>query len=95
MTDEPWVIGFTTRGRRDLNRLDPQVRRRVYTALQQLAVDPDHASGVRRLTGRADSRLRVGDWRVIFETDRDNQTVIVHRMLANLSVGNLSTLHNL
>jgi mRNA-degrading endonuclease RelE of RelBE toxin-antitoxin system len=81
MTDESWSIAFIPSGRKDLNRLDQQVRRRVYTALQRLAADPDHTTGVRKLTGRSDSRLRVGDWRVSFETDRESRTVIVHRVL--------------
>jgi mRNA interferase RelE/StbE len=81
MTEEPWSINFKSRGRRDLNHLDPQVRRRVYTALQRLAVDPENASGVRELAGRSESRLRVGDWRVIFETDIESRTVIIDRVL--------------
>ncbi len=81
MTEESWSVAFIPSGRKDLDRLDPQVRRRVYTALQRLAADPDHATGVRKLTGQSHSRLRVGDWRVIFETDRESSTIIVHRVL--------------
>jgi mRNA interferase RelE/StbE len=81
MTEEPWSLDFIPRGRKDLNSLDPQIRQRVYTALERLATDPDNATGVRRLTGRGESRLRVGDWRVIFETDHNTRTVTVHRVL--------------
>jgi mRNA-degrading endonuclease RelE of RelBE toxin-antitoxin system len=81
VTEKSWSIAFTPSGRKDLNRLDQKVRRRVYTALLRLAADPDHATGVRRLTGRSDARLRVGDWRVIFETDREGHAIIVHRVL--------------
>jgi mRNA interferase RelE/StbE len=31
---------------------------------------------VRRLKGRAGARLRVGDWRVIFDETRDNIVVV-------------------
>jgi mRNA-degrading endonuclease RelE of RelBE toxin-antitoxin system len=84
MTEKPWSIGFTGRGKRDMARLDPQIRRRIAQALDRLAGNPDEATGVRRLAGRAgdsDFRIRVGDWRVIFETDRAHRQVIVHRIL--------------
>jgi mRNA-degrading endonuclease RelE of RelBE toxin-antitoxin system len=41
MTGRPWSIEFSPSGRKDLNRLDRQVRQRVYTALQRVAADPD------------------------------------------------------
>jgi mRNA-degrading endonuclease RelE of RelBE toxin-antitoxin system len=55
MTDQQWSIELTPSARRDLNRLDQQVRRRVYTALQRLAADPRQAAGVRRSES---------DWRI-------------------------------
>jgi mRNA interferase RelE/StbE len=57
-------IVFTPAGTRQWIKLAAQVRERIDARLTEFA-----ASGkgdVKRLKGRAGSRLRVGDWRVIF-----------------------------
>jgi hypothetical protein len=50
------------------NSSDPQVKQRVLTAIARLVSDPQSAY-LRKLKGRPESRLRVGDWRVILELD--------------------------
>jgi mRNA interferase RelE/StbE len=76
-----WTPHYVRRAEKDIAQLDEPVRRRVLVAIGRLVADPDHATGVRKLSGRPEDRLRVGDWRVIFETDRKSRTVIVHRVL--------------
>jgi len=63
-----------------LRRLDPPIRARVLRALDRLGGD-DRSLDVRRLTGSEHFRLRVGDWRVIFDYDRAGQTVLVRHVL--------------
>ena len=65
---------------KELRRLDPPIRARVLGALDRLSAD-DRSLDVRRLTGSEHFRLRVGDWRVIFDYDRATQTVIVRHVL--------------
>jgi mRNA-degrading endonuclease RelE of RelBE toxin-antitoxin system len=52
----------------------------VFTAIDRLAGDPRSAD-LRKLTGRAQSRLRVGDWPVIVELDVAQRTIVVMRVL--------------
>jgi mRNA interferase RelE/StbE len=66
---EPWSVEFERRADKDLERLDPPIRERVFTALERLANDPQSGAGLRKLAGRPEWRLRVGDWRVIVELD--------------------------
>lgn len=80
MTAEPWSVEFERRADKDLERLDAQVKQRVFTAIDRLASDP-HSAALRKLTGRAGSRLRVGDWRVIVELDVAERTIVVVRVL--------------
>jgi mRNA interferase RelE/StbE len=62
-----WV--FTGRARRDLQRLDPPIQRRIVDALDRLTGEPP-AGDVVKLTGvEGEWRLRVGDWRVRFQRD--------------------------
>lgn len=80
MTTEPWSVEFERRADRDLDRLDPQVRQRVLAAIDRLASDPRSAT-LRRLKGRPESRLRVGDWRVILELEIGTRTLVIQRVL--------------
>jgi mRNA interferase RelE/StbE len=75
-----WVVILTPTARRDIRRLDRQVKRRVGQALDRLAADPT-AAQLRRLTGRPESRLRVGDWRVLLELDHEPRAIVVHHVL--------------
>lgn len=65
---------------KDLRRLDPPVRKRVLDGLDRLVAE-DRSLDVRRLTGSERFRLRVGDWRVIFDYDSETETVLVQRIL--------------
>jgi mRNA-degrading endonuclease RelE of RelBE toxin-antitoxin system len=60
--------------------LDPQIRRRVESALRDLA-GGDTSARTRKLAGGEEWRLRVGDWRIRFERDAKVQTILVTRIL--------------
>lgn len=68
-------ITFAPRAERDLRRLDPPIRQRVLDSIERLAA-ADPTLNIRRLTGRDDWRLRVGDWRVIFRFVEDRHVEI-------------------
>lgn len=80
MSREPWSVEFERRADRDLERLDPKVKQRVLTATDRLSSDPRSAA-LRKLKGRAESRLRVGDRRVIVELDIATRTIVIQRVL--------------
>jgi len=75
-----WRVEFTARAARDLKRLDPPVRQRVYDALERLT-SAEPAGDVTRLKGRDEWRLRVGDWRALFQRAPDIRTLFVLRVL--------------
>jgi mRNA interferase RelE/StbE len=52
--------------RKQLEKLDHQVRERVGRAIDALADNP-RPQGCKHLVGRPAYRIRVGDWRVIYE----------------------------
>lgn len=80
MTAERWAVEFERRAEKDLERLDPQVKQRVLSAIGRLAEDPRTAD-LRRLKGRQESRLRIGDWRVIVGLDVAARAIVVQRIL--------------
>lgn len=73
-------LRFTRSAEKDMRRLDPPICKRVLGGLDRLLAE-DRSLDVRRLTGSGHFRLRVGDWRVIFDYDRETETVLVRRVL--------------
>lgn len=68
------------RAERDLRRLPADVFRRIISAIERLANDP-RPDGCRKLAGSdSDWRIRIGDYRVLYEIDDENQLMRVrHR----------------
>jgi mRNA interferase RelE/StbE len=53
-----------------LRRMPSNEARRIRGKIKEYAADPaSHANNVTKLQGRLGYRLRVGDWRVIFDQD--------------------------
>jgi mRNA interferase RelE/StbE len=69
---------FTKSASKALQRAPKHVIRRVRVKLDKIVADPygDHPS-VTKLRGRSGYRLRVGDWRVIYEIDDETVVVVV------------------
>lgn len=77
MTDSSgWTLRYSRRAERDVARLDPPVRRRVLTALGQLAEDPQSATGLRSC--RADPSLasgsETGEWSLTSSLEAERST---------------------
>lgn len=81
MSGGHWRVVVDDRARKDLRRLDPQTRRRVLSAIARLAQGAQLVGDIKRLSGSSEYRLRVGDWRVRFERDDRELTIIVVRVL--------------
>ena len=65
---------------KDLKSLSSKLHNRIIVALQRLAKNPRPA-GCRKLTGSDDDwRIRVGDYRIVYEIDDDAEVVRVNRV---------------
>ena len=60
-------ITFTPAAFRQWTQLDPVVRKRIRGKVEAFA--ESGIGDVKKLQGRSGSRLRIGDWRVIFYMD--------------------------
>jgi mRNA interferase RelE/StbE len=80
VSDSPWAVSFERRAERDVERLDKKLRQRVLDAVERLAQDPDTSTELRKLKGRAEHRLRVGEWRVLLALDRKARSIVVVRV---------------
>jgi mRNA interferase RelE/StbE len=73
-------LSILRRAQKELAHTPPDAYRRLVEAIRKLGEEPRPA-GCRKLSGRDGWRIRVGDFRVIYEIDDVSRTVTV------LSVG--------
>lgn len=71
-----YAVFILRRARRDLAALPIDNYARMKEALQMLAEEP-RPRGSRKLVGREGWRMRVGDYRIIYEIDDDQQKVTI------------------
>lgn len=73
-------VEFTTAAARELRKLDPRVRARILTQIGALEEDP-RPEGCRKLVGEENAwRIRIGDYRVLYEVVDRIVTVTVFRV---------------
>lgn len=71
-----YAILIERRAQRALARIDPKQRARIAAAIRVLADDP-RPPGVKKLSGRDAWRLRVGDYRIIYEIEDARLLILV------------------
>ncbi|RFP09490.1 MULTISPECIES: type II toxin-antitoxin system RelE/ParE family toxin [unclassified Duganella] len=63
---------------RQLRKIADQAKREaIYDAVQKLAAWPICDGDIQRLQGREDYRLRVRDYRIVFEIDQHGNPVVI------------------
>lgn len=71
-------ILFSKEARREMLKLPPPIAARIREKLTLLAEDPyAQHNNVTKLQNRPGYRLRVGDWRVIYEVQGDELMILV------------------
>ena len=70
-------IEFSHEALKTLTKMPRNARDLVKAKLADLAADPAQARNVKKLVGRPGYRLRVGDWRVIYELESGRLVVRV------------------
>jgi mRNA interferase RelE/StbE len=68
---------LTRRAQRQYDALDRPVRKRLNRDIEALAKDPRPPGSIRLAGGHGLLRIRVGDWRVIYEVHDDEVLVLV------------------
>ncbi len=72
-----YTIEFKPKAQKDLGDLTPEVRQRILSKIERM--QNDLADDVKRLTNfTPEFRLRVGDYRVLFEVEE--QRVVIYRV---------------
>lgn len=75
-----YSVEFTTAAAKELRKLDGSLRRRILAAIMELAVAP-RPPGCKKLVGESTAwRIRVGDYRVIYDLIDDALIITVVRV---------------
>lgn len=76
-----YKITFKKEAAQSLNKIPRNAARLIREKLEAIAANPyaDHPSS-KKLQGRDGYRLRVGDWRVIYEIQNDKLLILVLRV---------------
>jgi mRNA interferase RelE/StbE len=72
-----YQVGLARSAEREFHALGPAIRRRMSTALIRLESEP-RGRGSRKLAQGPGWRLRVGDYRVLYEVDDEAGVVTVY-----------------
>jgi len=88
VTAGPYKVELVSAAARALRALDKPVAKRIVRALELLAVTP-RPSTCRALRGQPGVlRVRVGDWRILYEVHDDRLVVLV------VALGHRSTIYD-
>lgn len=84
-----WRVEYAPRAAKAMRKLDRQVARRVFDALERLKTLDDPTGPCKALNGPLDGlwRLRVGDYRVVLDIRRDEVVIIA------VDLGHRSTIY--
>ncbi|MGA1860481.1 type II toxin-antitoxin system RelE/ParE family toxin [Azospirillum sp. 11R-A] len=72
-----YAIRYTAAALKALRRMPRNVADLIRQKVQDVAADPTTARNVKKLKGRDGYRLRVGDWRVVYDIEDGVLVLIV------------------
>ncbi len=74
-----WNLIILKKAQKYLRKLSPAEQKRIIQALKLLIQDQNLVD-VKPLKGRLEWRLRVGDFRILYREDRENNTYVVTKI---------------
>ena len=76
-----YTVKFLKAADKQFQALDPQIRKRVGKAIERLREDPKHHGCEMLNAADGMMRVRVGDWRVLYQIRDETLVVLVLRVL--------------
>ena len=73
-------VEIPNRVRKEMRALPDILLERVFEVLRGLALDP-FPSGVKKLQDRPEYRVRVGDYRILYEVDTKARVIVISAVL--------------
>ncbi len=70
-----YAIHYTPNAEKQISKLEKQMQERIFAALERARLRPDHFFV--KLTGWNEYRMRVGDYRIIADLQKDVLVILV------------------
>jgi len=75
---EPYQVNFQSSVEKDLRKLSSENCDRLLTRIEELANDPLPVQSIRLKGTEGLYRVRVGDYRIIYEVDLSAKSLLIH-----------------
>ena len=82
-----YELRYSQNALRQLEKLEKKIRERIIIALERLRIRPESCD-IKKLVGIGGYRFRVGDYRIIFDMEREKLLIFV------LEVGHRKNIYN-
>ncbi len=76
----PYSISYVPSAAKTIRKLEKSTARRLLEAIDGLTIDPRPPGCIQLKGGRGEFRIRVGDYRVIYDVQDDELVVLVLRV---------------
>ncbi len=73
-----YEVLFSDLALKQLRKLDREMRQRIITTIERIRIRPD--TYIRKLIGDEGYRLRVGNYRVILDIDKEQLVILILRI---------------
>ena len=73
-----YKVLFSDLALKQLRKLDREMRQRIITTIERIRIRPD--TYIRKLIGDEGYRLRVGNYRVILDIDKEQLVILILRI---------------
>jgi len=75
-----FILEYSAKAITDLKKLPKTVQLRILDKMDTYAAQSDPGIFAKELSGRSESRFRVGDYRAIVDLDKKTETILVLRV---------------
>lgn len=72
-----YSVSYSRSAAKSFRSFHPQVQRRLKVAIENLASDPYPPGSIKIVGGEGERRVRVGDYRIIYDVDDGHLVVLV------------------
>jgi mRNA interferase RelE/StbE len=74
-----YKIKLSNTAKKDLDKIDYQMLKRLYSGMKSLEFEP-RPVGCIKLKGEIAYRLRIGNYRIIYEIDKNKNEILIYRV---------------
>ena len=76
-----YKVAYKSQAMKALKRVQPKRAKSIHSAIMKLAEDPDRTDmNVKPLSGRDGFRLRVGDYRILYDRDDEIRILSIEKI---------------